>query len=293
MRAPTGTETPARPQDGRAAAGLGSSARRQVNRFARAGLVVLRDPVEGVERVREKLANESEKWTSHGPVTSDPDWESSLHASLHVDWPCEGAETFQTLWAEIVSSMQARGLEVGRGTFSGWDDADPALARAAWCLACHTKPTTVVETGVARGLTTRVMLEALEANGAGRLFSIDLAPPLDDDRLAVETGAAVTDALKGRWTFVEGSSRRRLPRLLRELGTIDLFIHDSRHTRRNIVFELEEAWPAVRPGGFLLADDIHGNSGFQDAVRAFGGPPSIVCASDDGQGMFGVIRKPE
>lgn len=290
MRSRVSTLAGAPPSVDRPAGGLSSLARRRVNRLARAGLVVLRDPVEGVERVREKIANESERWNRRGPVTADPDWESSLHRALHVDWPCGVVDTFQTLWSEIVSSVEGRGLAVGRATFSGWDDADPALARAAWCLACHRKPITVVETGVARGFTTRVVLEA---NQAGRLFSIDLAPPLNHDRLAVETGAAVTDGLKGRWTLIEGSSRRRLPGLLRELGTIDLFIHDSRHTRRNILFELEQAWGALRPGGFLLADDIHSNSGFQDAVRAFGGPPSIVCASDDGRGMFGVISKAE
>jgi Methyltransferase domain len=141
--------------------------------------------------------------------------------------------------------------------------------------------------------TSRVVLEALEANHAGRLFSIDLPPPLEQDRLALEVGAAVTDSLKSRWTLIEGSSRRRLPALVRELGTIDLFIHDSRHTRRNILFELQQVWAAMRPGGFLLADDIHSNSGFQDAVRAFGAPPSLVCESDDGHGMFGCMRRPE
>jgi Methyltransferase domain len=273
--------------------GVGSSARRRLDRFARAGMVVLRDPSEGVERVREKIANESERWIRRDPLTADRNWEVSLHAQMQVQWPCEAAETFTTLWAEIVASMHERGLQIGRGTFSGWDDADPAFACAAWCVARHCKPVTAVETGVARGFTTRVTLEALETNGVGHLSSIDLPPPLDQTRLDVEIGAAVTDALKGRWTLIEGSSRRRLPGLLQELGTIDMFVHDSRHTRRNILFELQQAWAVIRPGGFLLADDVHGNAGFQDAVRAFGRPPSIVCASDDGRGMFGIIRKPE
>lgn len=269
-----------------------SSSRRRLTRLARAGLVVLHDPVEGVERVREKISNETERWTRRSPLPTDPNWEASLHAHLSLHWPCDVADTFDALWSEIVSSMRSRGLTVGRGSFSGWDDADPALARAAWCLTRHCRPLTVVETGVARGVTTRVILEALEANGTGRLFSIDLPPPLDQGRLAEETGAAVTDSLKAHWTLIQGSSRRRLPGLLRELGTIDLFVHDSRHTRRNISFELEQAWGAVRLHGFLLADDIHGNTGFQDSVQAFGGPPAIVCASDDQHGKFGLIRKP-
>ena len=146
---------------------------------------------------------------------------------------------------------------------------------------------------MARGLTTRVVLEALEANGDGRLYSIDLAPPLAQDRLANETGAAVTEQLKGRWTLIEGSSRRRLPGLLGELGTIDMFIHDSRHTRRNITFELRLAWRALRPGGVILADDIQGTIAFEECIDAFGRPPAIVCDSDDGRGRFGLIKKPD
>lgn len=268
------------------------STRSRLNRIGRAGHVVLRDPSEGIERVREKITNERERWSRHKPVAADPHWEATAHAQMFSTWPCDGADAFGDLWAEIMLMMNTRGLRVGRGTFSGWDDADPALARVAWCLTRHCQPLTVVETGVARGLTTRVVLEALKANGSGRLFSVDLPPPLDQSRLAEETGVAVPSALRDRWTLIEGSSRRRLPPLLRELGAIELFIHDSRHTRRNILFELQQAWRALRPGGYVLADDIHANAGFQDALKAFDGPPAVVCASDDQRGQFGLIRKP-
>jgi len=150
----------------------------------------------------------------------------------------------------------------------------------------------VVETGVARGLTTRVVLEALEANDHGRLYSVDLPPPLAKDRLTNEVGAAVTDELKARWTLIEGSSRRRLPGLLRELGAIDMFIHDSRHTRRNIRFELRLAWNALRPGGLILADDIQSTVAFEESIEAFGRPQAVVCMSDDQRGRFGLIKKP-
>jgi hypothetical protein len=245
-----------------------------------------------MDRVREKIANETERWGEPNPLSADPNWEAALHAHVSAPWPCKPAEAFPALWSQIVGSLESRGLSVGRGSFSGWDDADPGLARAAWCLSHHAKPLTVVETGVARGFTTRAVLEALNDNGGGWLFSIDLPPPLEQRRLAQETGAAVTDALKERWTLIKGSSRQRLPGLLRELGTIDLFIHDSRHTRRNISFELQLAWRALRPGGILLADDIHGNTGFKDCLAAFGSPPAIVCSSDDQRGQFGLVFKP-
>jgi hypothetical protein len=267
-------------------------ARRRAERLTRAASVVIKDPIEGVERIREKIADESARWTRSSSLGPDPEWQASVHSWLGLRWPCEELDTFDALWQETVEELRKKGLAVGRGTFSGWDDADPGLARAAWCVARHQHPSVVVETGVARGFTSRMILEALEAQGYGRLFSIDLPPPLDQQRLTSETGAAIAEKLKERWTLIVGSSRRRLPTLLRDLGTIDMFVHDSRHTRRNILFELRLAWRALRPGGFLLADDIHGTVAFEEAVVGFGNPPAIVCASDDRAGRFGLIRKP-
>jgi hypothetical protein len=254
--------------------------------------VVIRDPVEGVERIREKIADETARWTKSSSMAPDPDWQATLHGLLSTPWACQEVGAFDPLWHRIVGALNDQGLTVGRGSFSGWDDGDPGLARAAWCTIRHLRPAVVVETGVARGLTTRVILEALEANGKGRLYSIDLPPPLAQERLAIERGAAITDELRPRWTLIEGSSRRRLPGLLRELGTIDMFVHDSRHTRRNICFELKLAWGALRPGGLILADDVHTTVAFEESVEAFGRPPAIACSSDDERGRFGLIKKP-
>lgn len=269
------------------------SVRRRVERLTRAASVVVRDPIEGIERIREKIADESTRWSRSNSLAPDPDWEASLHALVGVEWTCQEVGAFDPLWQEVMSGLGAKGLTVGRGSFSGWDDGDAGLARAAWCVVRHQRPEIVVETGVARGLTTRVVLEALAANGHGQLYSIDLPPPLAPERLSVEAGAAVTDELRSRWTLIEGSSRRRLPGLLRELGTIDMFMHDSRHTRRNIAFELGLAWSALRPGGLILADDIQATVAFEQSVEAFGGPAAIVCASDDERGRFGLIKKPD
>ena len=266
--------------------------RRRLDRLARAASVVARDPIEGVERVREKIADEGARWTKASSLPPDRDWQASLHALMAVPWTCQEVGAFDPLWQDVLSALSNQGLSVGRGSFSGWDDGDAGLARAAWCVARHTRPAVVVETGVARGLTTRVVLEALEANGHGRLYSVDLPPPLAKDRLTNEVGAAVTKELKGRWTLIEGSSRRRLPGLLRELATIDMFIHDSRHTRRNITFELRLAWSALRPGGLILADDIQSTVAFEESIEAFGRPPAVVCMSDDQRGKFGLIKKP-
>jgi methyltransferase family protein len=111
------------------------------------------------------------------------------------------------------------------------------MTRAIWCLTRHLQPDNLVEAGVARGITSRFVLEALDRNGAGDLWSIDL-PPQTKESLHREIGAAVAEDRRAPWSYIKGSSRRRLPGLLRELRRIDLFIHDGRHAERNLRFEL-------------------------------------------------------
>jgi predicted O-methyltransferase YrrM len=90
------------------------------------------------------------------------------------------------------------------------------------------KPKVAVETGVARGLSSSILLKALEENGQGFLHSIDLSP---------NAGDLIPENLKSRWKLYVGSSRDRLPKVLSKLDKIDLFLHDSEHTYSNMTFE--------------------------------------------------------
>jgi len=103
--------------------------------------------------------------------------------------------------------------------------------------------------------------------------------------LRSETAAAVPESCRRRWQYLEGSSRRRLPQLLAELGEIDLFVHDSFHTERNLRFELDRASASIARHGVLVADDVHRNAAF----AAYASPGTLVCPSDDRAGLFGII----
>lgn len=257
-------------------------------RWGRTALWATLDPFEGAERARERLAD----LRPRRGLETQRDWAADLHALLIDPPPCRHEEGFASAWSKSLRALAAQGVEVGRGAYCGWDDADPGLARATWGLVRYIRPLKVVETGVARGLTTSIVLQALEINGVGDLFSVDLPPSIDRHRFTDQTAAAVPDGLKARWTLVRGSSRRRLPGLLETLESIDLFIHDSLHSHRNMSFELAEAWRALRPGGFLLADDVHRNSAFVQYAGRVRPARAFCCPSDDGQGMFGMIQKP-
>ena len=233
------------------------------------------------------------------PYHVDEGWEQRLHEAIGAPWPCSATDAFWDLWPQVMQVFAEQGLEPGRGAFAGWGDGEPGLVRAVWCLVRHLRPSKVVETGVARGITTRFVLEAFEANGHGHLWSVDL-PPVSPAPAREQIGMAVPDRLRNRWTYVRGSSRRRLAKLLAQTGQIDVFIHDSKHTQRNLLFELGLAWNALRPAGVVIADDIDLNCGFHVFQSAHETATSLVCHAEplrpdigrqDDLGVFGVTRK--
>jgi hypothetical protein len=254
---------------------------------ARAARVVASQPRDALERRLDRFLERRDERPSY---QVSEDFERLVHGLIGADWPCEEHSGFEEVWSAALDDLDSRGLQVGRGTFGSWDDGDSRLAQVAWCVTRHLRPERIVETGVARGLLTRVVLEAVERNDRGRLWSIDLPPLLAQD-LGEETAAAVPQDRRERWTLLRGTSRRLLPRLLADLGQIDLFIHDSSHTTRNVRFELERAWRALSPGGLALIDDVEKNAATAHFLTAHPRTPAVISKSRDGKALVGCLVK--
>jgi hypothetical protein len=113
-------------------------------------------------------------------------------------------------------------------------------------------------------------------------------------------GAAVPAHLRHRWSYVRGTSRQRLPKVLEGLGEIGLFVHESRHTEENVRFELDRAWGALQPSGAVFADDIDTNWGFHSFTRKISGYQALTYYAEplrpdvtrfEAKGLFGIARK--
>ena len=124
------------------------------------------------------------------------------------------------------------------------------------------RPEKVVETGVAYGLSSSYILQALHENNYGRLYSIDYAfRPWESKQML---GAMIPDNLRDRWKLVYGMASKKLKPLLDSIKPIDIFIHDSAHTYSNQIFEFQTSWDCIRDGGLLISDDITFNNAFYD-----------------------------
>jgi len=140
-------------------------------------------------------------------------------------------------------------------------------------VVLHARPAVVLETGVATGFTSAVILGALQDNGAGVLHSIDL-PPLQVDA-ATFVGRAIPDHLRDRWTLHLGPSRTLLPRVARAIAPIGVFLHDGDHSYAGQRRDLQEAWPYLAPGAALVCDDVR-NAAFVDFAESVGARPYLI-----------------
>ena len=247
------------------------------------------DPV-AVSRALPGEARQWYQWHRRGESPGfvvDEAWDEHLHKLLGVPWPCSEGQRLEAVLKDIGAVLEARGWGFGRDTYAWYADGDSSLCRAVWCISLHTRPEVAIETGVAHGVTSRIVLEALLQNDFGHLWSIDLPFPFDH-RLHGETGLVVTDACRSRWSYVEGSSKQRMPPLIAQVGHVEMFIHDSLHTAKNTVFEMEQAASAMSPGGIMLVDDIDSHMGFATFAKRHPEYQVIICPSSDRNGMFGI-----
>ena len=132
-------------------------------------------------------------------------------------------------------------------------DCEVGLASFLYAQIIESKPSVVVETGVANGITTNVIMKALEKTG-GVLHSFDVDPRTEN----VYKG-------NGLWTFhlLKGHLEKDLERQISNIGKVDLWIHDSNHGYQWQAFEYNLAVSTLNSNGLIVSDDI-------DASTAWG-----------------------
>jgi predicted O-methyltransferase YrrM len=184
------------------------------------------------------------------------------------------------IYAEILrkNELEAHIRKVLGGRYCG--QISFTAARSLYTICRLLQPRVVIETGVAAGISSAFVLKALEDNSSGLLHSIDL-PNYEEMLVGTDpkyaeggpkavlpvgqqSGFVIPGQLRSKWNLHLGLSSEILPNVLSEVGQIDMFIHDSEHSYRNMLFEYRTAWPSIREGGVLLSDDVSWNRAFHD-----------------------------
>jgi predicted O-methyltransferase YrrM len=249
-----------------------------------------RNPVEFYDRVAEYAGARFDAILQSRPKYSPVSVENGIS---HL-FPGRTSEVNEILkedsLARIETHINQRQFELpDSAPFGRFHNGDPYLGRLCYLVVRMIRPASVVETGVCYGVTSSYLLAAMNKNNYGRLYSIDL-PPLGshgDDYV----GWLVPNELKDRWTLRRGTSERLLAPLVKELGNLDLFIHDSLHTFKNMKEEFEISWSALNSRGFLISDDIEGNNAFLQMVKSLQPEVFVVLNEKNKDSLVGVAVK--
>lgn len=151
------------------------------------------------------------------------------------------------------------------------------------------RPEIVVETGVAAGWSTRAILAALEANGAGHLYSSDF-PYFRLPHPERFVGWVVPEELRSRWTLDLRGDRRALPRIAQSVAKIDLLHYDSDKSYGGRRFAMSVLMPCLAHDAIVVMDDIQDNVFFRDWVLEKQMPYHVFSFEGKYVGLLGLDK---
>jgi len=122
------------------------------------------------------------------------------------------------------------------------------------------RPTVIVESGGYLGMSSAFILKALADEGLpkARLYSFEWNRDCDH-------GALIPSELRSQFVPLSGKiedfeKRDELP------AKIDMFLHDSSHRYRHMLWEFRQFWGRLGNGGLLVSHDVHFNAAFAEFV---------------------------
>lgn len=222
--------------------------------------------------------------------------EGSLSYDENLAWLVTHQLDFETLARRLDADLWRESQEVERSLLdlgSRRMASLPVTLGGAGYLSClyflarHTQPNVVVETGVAAGFSSAAILRALDANGNGLLFSSDFPYFRIRDPLQY-IGVVVDPELKDKWTLYAEGDGRNLPKILSQVGDVDLFHYDSDKTYYGREHAISLISPRLPLKAVVMMDDIQDNSFFHDWVSHAGLPWVVVPWMDKYIGIAGT-----
>lgn len=240
-------------------------------------------------RLRHKLVPSSDREPAAGSSRSDEwcaslavDTDEALSRLVGLTRPPSVRSLFPDAFAEADRSRKACPVEMGA----------PGDLDLLYHLANTSRARRIIETGVAFGWSSLVLLLSVAEHADGSVVSTDMPYVM---RFGDEwVGCVVPDRLRARWQLLRYPDREGLPRALRYLPEIDLCHYDSHKSYRARLWAYPLLWNALRPGGYLVSDDIGDDQGFRVFCEQVGAVPTVVSGRTSTSTLkyVGVLRKP-
>ena len=196
-------------------------------------------------------------------------------------------EELQNTEFYIDSSLLKEGLRIAEQLAKKISDSDfpeiwnieLKLASYLYSYIMQEKPLIVVETGVANGFSTRVMMAALEQTG-GSLHSFDVR----GECRSVYRGI-------GKWTFHHVPRKNQMNFLQKNTSNlvVNFWFHDSDHSYLWQKFEYELAISRLALNGLLISDDIDTSEAWIEFCEK---EKMLNISVFDSRKIFGLAKRP-
>ena len=198
--------------------------------------------------------------------------------STSVEFICNGAHDSD--FRNILHSLEMKLQRSQNLTFSKVTGILEEEALLLYSLIRSKKPKVIVETGVANGVSSFIILSAIDSNQTGNLVSFDIQE---------NVGNLIPENLKKNWKLeVIMPDKKSLIDAAKEIGNIDLFIHDSDHSYSWQLFEYKLFWEKLTQNGILVSDDIDDSFAFYDFCQFINRRPKILVTT---RKLLGFVEK--
>ena len=154
------------------------------------------------------------------------------------------------LYASYMREVESQAKIPRVGFFDQIYDLGPGLGLILFHLLLREKPQKVLETGVAAGTSSNLILSCLAINKQGTLISVDITS---------KVGELIEDRLKERWDLTvlpNLSKKKAFISHLRKHRDASIFLHDSDHSLKWQIFEISAAIEELQNLDYLLIDDV-------------------------------------
>ena len=148
------------------------------------------------------------------------------------------------------------------GGLKGYSGGGGGNIFALYYIVRYFKPNVVIESGVSAGNSSSTIIQALEKNNRGNLYSSDLATHLEKK----DIGVLIPNYLKFRWKLFEKGDNVNLPKILDQVNNIDIVYYDSEKSYQGKKNFMETIFKKFNPK-ILIIDDIDRDYWFKDFVK--------------------------
>jgi predicted O-methyltransferase YrrM len=116
---------------------------------------------------------------------------------------------------------------------------------------------------------------------------------LSEPKQSLKWGVPYQKKLKSRWSLISQPDKDGLPKVFKQMPSIDVCHYDSDKSYEGKKWAFPEIWKHLKEDGLLISDDISDNMAFFEFAESVSSRPIVIKTFDTQVEKFvGILEKP-